>query len=240
MLNGLCEGTLYRPTTMKPPIKGNAANPENFGPPSDSVGFTLKGEPVIILSVSTLLHLGGPAAIAGLIVAIIIDTVQCHTFWSFAHIRKKVLKFIPANAESNTTAPIARIAYIIGVQNSLVHRVPSFVGAAACHSMSCIAVVHQASTGTRRAASQVGAAYNFFYSAITPTQPHSLAVPIVFSPLQYQEPVKPLPRQVNEWRHRLTSMIKGLLQVPIVATQRVQKALRIHYSQFPVVSQMQV
>ena len=91
------------------------------------VGFVVRVSlramsPVLPMAIRCLLSARRPAAIAGLVVAVVIDAVERHVCGTLAHVSEEVLKEKPSLADTDAPASIAR---------PLGH---GFIAAASAHS----------------------------------------------------------------------------------------------------------
>lgn len=71
-----------------------------------------------------------PSAIARLIVAVIVDTIQCQFWWAFAHVGQKVLKRTPSFADRNASTAIVEIKSVAEIIATLKHGPPRLISAA--------------------------------------------------------------------------------------------------------------
>jgi hypothetical protein len=76
--------------------------------------------------VCLLLH-GRPAHIAGLIVPVVVDTIQSCLQWTFAHIGKKILELSPPFANRDASAAIIREVFKIRIPTTIKHLGPACV-----------------------------------------------------------------------------------------------------------------
>lgn len=92
--------------------------------------LALVGYPKGFSHVLRLLFLCRPAAVAGLIISIVVDTVERFAIRPLSHIEKKVLELCPAGANGDSATSIARVIKMVWVAATLPHGVPRSIGAA--------------------------------------------------------------------------------------------------------------
>lgn len=75
-----------------------------------------------------LLPRGCPPAITGLIVAIIVDSVNRQARWRFTHVSKEVLESPPAFADCDAPTPVVAVMFIVWVRATMNHACPRRIG----------------------------------------------------------------------------------------------------------------
>ena len=65
-----------------------------------------------------------PATISGFIVTIIVKSFNPRSFWSLTHVIQEINKVKPSLTNSDSSASIILVRWIIGVEASLFHRLP--------------------------------------------------------------------------------------------------------------------
>jgi len=80
--------------------------------------------------IALLLACGCPAAIAGFVVTVVIDTVDAHAFGSFSHVGKEVCKVVPPLAHTDPSRTILREFVVCGIFTTTNHRLPRIVNRA--------------------------------------------------------------------------------------------------------------
>lgn len=69
-----------------------------------------------------------PSAIVRLVVAVVVDAINRHSWRFLTHVRKKVVELHPSFADCNSAPAILRESVIGRIGASLLHRVPRIVG----------------------------------------------------------------------------------------------------------------
>lgn len=92
------------------------------------LGVSYHGLHDIGTGVKQLFSPRGPSAVAGLVVAVIIDAVKLKAWWTVSHISVKVLeRLAPSIAYRNTSSSVVLPIRPIGVCAALDHVVPGVV-----------------------------------------------------------------------------------------------------------------
>ena len=86
--------------------------------------------------VKALCHLVRPTTISRLVVAVVIDPVECRSFWSLAHVGQEVLKNRPTFTDGNATRGIVPHVFRILSANPFSHGKPRFMCRRMAHSMT--------------------------------------------------------------------------------------------------------
>src|SRR5262245_14671364 len=99
-----------------------------FGPFHYGLRLALEGQLMIAATIPILLLHGRPPAILRAIATIIVDAINGHLRWAFAHIGQEVAEIQPALADRNApAAPVGKL-YGFGIRTSLDHVCPTHVG----------------------------------------------------------------------------------------------------------------
>ena len=86
--------------------------------------------------IPALFGAGGPPAVARLVVAIIVDSVERQHWRRGTHIREEVLKFAPTFTNSDASSAVMLPLFCVGVRAALPHSPPASVDAGVCHPVS--------------------------------------------------------------------------------------------------------
>lgn len=98
---------------ISPALAFEEANPVWIAGPQGDVG-----------TVAGLLEWGGPPTIAGLVVSGVVDTIDARAFWRGTHIGKEILELLPALANSDSPATVARVIVAAWILAALPHILP--------------------------------------------------------------------------------------------------------------------
>ena len=78
-------------------------------------------------AIRVLLRARRPSAVAGFVIAVIVDAVECHSGRSFSHISSEVLELQPAFADSYSATAVKRVGGVPGVEATRDHPAPGTV-----------------------------------------------------------------------------------------------------------------
>lgn len=130
-MSWLSERTSNGPPSAKPRVNGLARDADDLSPFGHAKRLSAVHQNDILTRVSGLLFPRSPSAIAGLVVAVIVYSVERHPVWRVAHVRNKILNFMPAFADIYAAPTVTREARMVRVQAAIPHRVPNLVDAVA-------------------------------------------------------------------------------------------------------------
>ena len=163
--------------------------------------------------ISSLFYRSSPATISRLVVAVVVDTINALSGWSFSHIGKKVFKFVPSLANCNSTASVVLPVGRVGVGASAPNVLPSSVHngirrpLAMAVSGGCLTGAFSLKTAARTcmAASQIIHEGFCFVSAITEAKEFSVDSSAGMNScgkfLDYSKALKPFADQVEFSSH---------------------------------------
>lgn len=113
-------------------------NAGDFRPLGYRQTMTIKLYKFIPSSIVLLFFLGGPLAIAGFIISVVVYALYAVMFArSIAHVGKKVFKLMPAIANLNATLAIVFKKFVVRVGASLNHVIPRPICQRIAKAMSC-------------------------------------------------------------------------------------------------------
>lgn len=72
-----------------------------------------------------LLFKRSPAAVAGAVRAVIVNTVEAEPLWSRAHVSQEIAKGVPAKVNGDTTSAVVLVVAGIGVEATGTHALPN-------------------------------------------------------------------------------------------------------------------
>lgn len=101
-------------------------------------GLATESQQSVGACVSILFLASSPSAIAGLVVAVIVDAVnRVLGRRSRPHVRNKILEPVPSLADLDSSGSVVWVVFAISVLASLNHGCPDFVGRRVRRSVSC-------------------------------------------------------------------------------------------------------
>jgi hypothetical protein len=104
---------------------------------SKSCGDTVKRHHSIAAHITHLLLRSLPLAVAGFVIAIVIDSSKAHAFGGFSHISEKVFEFLPPLTYSDSPAYVTMGSSAIVIGASRKHALPNPVGSGFDSSPCC-------------------------------------------------------------------------------------------------------
>lgn len=123
-----CQCALYRPSTAQSSLNGFSFDAKLDRPISDTLRFSAIGYQASSPGVALLLSDCCPSAIAGLVVATIVNSLKRVLWtWPRPHVRKECFKRFPFIADGNSSAAIAIIFLVRYVLTAFFHVFPSRV-----------------------------------------------------------------------------------------------------------------
>ncbi len=139
-------------------------------PLSKRFGLATKRNPSILSHVVHLIQSRGPARIARLVIASGVGPAVKLVFWRWfgAHIRKKILKLVPAFAKGDAAFAVIAIAAIRRILASISGAPPRTIFRSSPFSMLRGS---QTAAGFRASTAQVGSCYNICVPAIAAASP---------------------------------------------------------------------
>lgn len=116
--------SLARPSSCEPRKNGDLANARCARPFRDSQPSAERLHVSRRARIGALLFLCGPTAIAGLVVAVVVDAVQRPPIRPLSHIRQEAFKAHPSRTDRNPSAPVVAPGYVAWARASLHHSEP--------------------------------------------------------------------------------------------------------------------
>jgi len=161
----------------------------------------------ILSGIAVLFGRGGPTAIRLAIGTVVIYAVKrMGRAWARPHILVECLKAIkPFSANSNATAPISLIRWVVWIRTALFHGIPTTIFGSVMPTMlqasqtAFTKLSHQTTATSGKIAYQISSIYNSFLSAITAASPQCDGSPRN-SGDSHKLP-KSLTRQINKLSH---------------------------------------
>ena len=95
-----------------------------------------------------MLLAGRPLAVAGFVVALVVDPIQATPLWSWSHVLVEVLELSPPLANSNTPTTVIMVFFALRVVASLQHCCPRLIDRRATLAMVFWASRRATATGT--------------------------------------------------------------------------------------------
>jgi len=169
--------------------------------------------------VSALFYHRNPLAVARFIVTVYVDSLYRITGWTLAHVSQKVAEVAPAIADGDTTAAVMFKALIARVCAAFDNPTPTAIRAglvsAWSASMFCAAASYRidletpARFGVTR--TKFADTYLRTIATVAKTLPNDAIGAALRSCMKCNQPVKPLPGDVNRFWHTLLLRMKTLL-----------------------------
>lgn len=158
--------------------------------------------------VSSLVNSRSPSTIRWLIVAVVVDALECQFWRPSSHIGEEIGEVQPTLADCDASASIVFKCGHIGVQAPTQHRRPDAVLSAVARAYR-VAMRYGSRSGylnrataaaLRQTFPQAAGIYDLFVSAIAPTEPKRIAT-IGASTLDYRPAAKPSAREIMGESH---------------------------------------
>jgi hypothetical protein len=161
------------------------------------------GQKMVVSLVRSLLQRRGPATILRRVGSIIVHALDLvPRGGSLAHVPQEGFKgTVPAVANPDATAPIARVTAVPRVCAPLPHHLPDRELRSAGRAVGPNLLTLKAPTGLGNATAQRIAEDRSLGAAITPAQPARLLARSILRPAKHQEPGEAFASQVHEGRH---------------------------------------
>lgn len=121
---GPCDG----PPTFHSHANVGGRHARSLSPVSDAQGFATVRDHVGMAAVSDLPAVGGPPAVAGFVIPIVVDAVDGHAVRLFPHVGQEVFKPAPTITDGDSTPPVIREILVLRAQATSAHPVPNAVG----------------------------------------------------------------------------------------------------------------
>ena len=154
-------------------------------------------------SVLRLLFIGRPSTVGWLVVRVIVNAVEGHSFWPLTHVLIKGReRRSPTVTDCDATSAVVAVGNVFRVVTPLKHRPPRAKFGAVCHAMRQ-AVFQIADspvgtpTGVSSAAAKIASRYQRFTSAIASAAPERLLRRSRATVLDHCEHVEPLASKVS-------------------------------------------
>jgi hypothetical protein len=154
--------------------------------------------------VVSLLFLSGPPDVPRFVIAIVIDAINCETWWTLSNVREEVDKAIPTFADFDASRAIPLIIILVGVIAALVHVFPCTVKIVRSLSRRVAVAVSTtiASAGPRVAAAKVGKTGDMMALAVATTKPERVSVNILAGGLDCNQSTEPHASNIYAPGHR--------------------------------------
>jgi len=163
--------------------------------------------------VYALLMVGRPAAIVGRVVAIVVNAIQRHPFWSFTHIGEEVTKTVqplPSLADLNAASAIRLPELVFGVRASRSHPAPCLkhsgtpadLGVSVPGVARALPFFHEAAARLYRPGPEMASHNDFLVAAVAVAKPARSSSNSV-GYLNSNEPTKPSVGYVDQFHGRL-------------------------------------
>lgn len=171
--HGFGQSALDRPIAAKAAEQRDLRYSHLFGPLLHSEGFTIVGHKMIDSAVTLLFGARGPAAIARLVVAIVVDSIQrMGRTWPRSHIIVKSLEgFVPPLANFDTASPVFRVLRICWCRATPEHACPTVIFWSAPLAMRQVGACAAAAACLRITRAQSRGMDGAFRTTIAPAQP---------------------------------------------------------------------
>jgi hypothetical protein len=165
---------------------------------------------LLLFTVTTVSALGnaiGPTAIAGLVIAVVVNSVESHPVRLLAHIGKEVLKFHPSITNPNSSVlvsgfmngrvtgatPVHHRPRMVSPRGPVLPRVAMF--------KVVWAILLNTAAGLCSSVSQREAKDNAHHAAVAFTMPSVLSVGVATANGCHYQPAEPLPDKINQFCH---------------------------------------
>ena len=180
-INRFCKGIMDRPAISQSAANGVGVHVQSFCPLGDSQSQAVVLKPAIASHIRMLLTVCCPATILRRIWTIIIDTVQGHSFWPFAHIRKEVSETAtPPGTNGDTTSTIIVILSRVWVVATGLHLSIGWAHRMITQTMLehllCSKFALKASAALAQTFRKVRRAHSVLVAAVTTTEPIVISV----------------------------------------------------------------
>lgn len=147
-----------------------------FGPLRDALRLAVPSDRAIRSSVSLLLNLSGPLAIAWFVATTVVNAVDRHALRSCSHIGSEVSEGQPSFTYTDATAAVARICGLVGIQASLKHRCPGAIfrrpNLSSCGSVDDEGISPRAATTTSVSGAKMAHGDGGGLAAVAAADPH--------------------------------------------------------------------
>ena len=174
-LNRFCKGTLGSPATIYSALCGTTGNAKKFSEFGQATSDSTNSKNEIRSRVSGLVNTGCPAAIVGFIIPFIVDAIERFANRTFAHVFKKVLKFVPFLTNLNSSTSVVFVLRNMFISTPGTHTSPTSVSRSwSCDSMAvpdrCSVSFYQASTRLGCSTTNIGVQNNYVFTTIANTK----------------------------------------------------------------------
>ena len=105
--------------------KSASFDADAFCPCPQRHGFTLESDRPVAPSIVGLLCQRGPAAVAGIIIAVVVDAIKGLASWAITHIRQEVLVGKPPLTDRDSSSTVAGVAAVGSAETPTPHRNPA-------------------------------------------------------------------------------------------------------------------
>lgn len=169
----------------------------------------MKRYPTGFAGVVVLLGTSGPAAIAGLVVAVIVTSLYGVIWaWSKAHVGKEVLEGLPSLTNADASAAVAVISLVLGITAPAAQINPRHIFRRSGQPMRTVVFAYlslkaaaRLGAGSRLAVLEIVAAHQGRIAAVAQAFPLNAPANISSGWPQDNEPSEPLPRKVDHFWH---------------------------------------
>ena len=199
------QGSLMRPATGNSIADGPIVHIKALRPLSNCQGFAVHGESLITALIVRLLFTGRPAAIIGLIIAVVILSIDLAVRWTRSHVRIEGFETVtPALTHRDASTTIILVSRCLRIEATVLRMCPRSIFAALPTTMLSEGLRRDlpsiAPTASGPAVNQSVAVDDLFGSAGASTSPSGR---LVSSEFENGPSAEYLPCQVLKEGHRL-------------------------------------